>query len=148
MTWKDCTLNYNPTQRQNHHALTCDRVGPWHEVQRDGLHRLGQDGLQVPLRDLVQAVGGRRHVLIHAVQTRVHAGLLGLPGLQVASRAHLLAAFPSILRALHVLGVARQSGLKGGNTKQMSTEEVPAHTHTAVQRRSQKATLVTRPACT
>lgn len=82
--------------------LTCHRVWPRHQVERDGLHGLGQDALQVPLRDLVEAVGRRRHVLVHAVQTRVHAGLLRLPRLQVSSRSKVFAALPSVFGAFHV----------------------------------------------
>lgn len=116
------------SKRQKHFFLTCYWIWPWHKVKRNGLHWLGQDGLQVPLGDFVQAVGGGRHVLIHAVQAGVHAGLLGLPRLQVSSRSKFFTAFPSILGALHIFRVACQSSLKEEITNKVSNKEISLHT--------------------
>lgn len=54
-------------------GLTSHRVRAGHEVQGDGVGRVGGHALQVALRDFVEAVGGGGHVLIHPVQERVHA---------------------------------------------------------------------------
>jgi len=54
-------------------GLTSHRVRAGHEVQRDGVGRMGGHALQVSLRDFVEAVGGGSHVFIHPVQERVHA---------------------------------------------------------------------------
>lgn len=53
--------------------LTGHRVRAGHEVQRDGVGRVGGHALQVALRDFVEAVGRGRHVFIHSVQKGVHA---------------------------------------------------------------------------
>lgn len=87
--------------------LTSHRIGTGHEVQRDGVGRMGGHALQVALRDFVQAEGGGGHVFIHPVQERVHAWFLGLPQFQVPSGA--LAVFSA---SLHVLRIARQSSWK------------------------------------
>lgn len=54
-------------------GLTSHRVGAGHEVQRDGVGRVGGHALQVALWDFVEAVGGGGHVFIHPVEERVHA---------------------------------------------------------------------------
>lgn len=112
--------------------LTCYWIWPWHKVKRNRLHWLGQDRLQVPFGDLVQAVGWGRHVLIHAIQAGVHAGLLGLPGFQVSSRSKLFTALPSILCAFHIFWVACQSSLKEEITNKMTNKERIARIHAAI----------------
>lgn len=81
--------------------------------------RVGGVGrLQAPLWDLVQAVGGGSHVLIHAVQVRVCARtLLGLPQLQATPRA--LPVLPPT--PVSILRVAGQCGcqIKGSLDKYM-----------------------------
>lgn len=86
-------------------GLTSHRVGTGHEVQRDGVGRVGGHALQVALWDFVEAVGGGGHVFIHPVQERLHAWFLRMPLLQVSPGA--LAVFPA---SLHVLRVAGQCG--------------------------------------
>lgn len=97
----------NRRRKGSGRGLTSHRIGTGHEVQRDGVGWMGGHALQVALRDFVQAEGGGGHVLIHPVQEWVHAWFLGLPQLQVPSRA--LAVFAA---SLHVLRVARQSSWK------------------------------------
>lgn len=78
----------------------------------------GMGRLQAPLWDLVQAVGGGSHVLIHAVQERVCARtLLGLPQLQATPRA--LPVLPPT--PVSILRVAGQCGcqIKGSLDKYM-----------------------------
>lgn len=54
-------------------GLTGHRVRAGHEVQRDGVGRVGGHALQVAFRDFVEAVRGGGHVFVHPVQERVHA---------------------------------------------------------------------------
>ena len=60
-------------------------------------------GVQGPLGDLVEAVGGGGHVFVHAVQEGVSAGgLVALPQLEAAARA--VAVLPAALGVLRVAG--------------------------------------------
>lgn len=77
---------------------------------------VGGHALQAALGDLVEAVGGGGHVLVHPVQEGVHACFLGLPQLQVPAGA--LAVFAA---SLHVLRVAGQGGCDGKKTTPPST---------------------------
>lgn len=57
----------------NRKGLTSHRVRAGHEIQRDGVGRVGGHALQVSLRDFVETVGRGGHIFIHPVQERVHA---------------------------------------------------------------------------
>lgn len=48
-------------------GLTSHRVGAGHEVEGDGVGGAGRHALHAPLGDLVEAVGGGRHVLVQPV---------------------------------------------------------------------------------
>lgn len=86
-------------------GLTSHRVWAGHEVQRDGVGRVGGHAFQVALWDFVEAVGGGGHVFIQPVQKRVHAWFLGVPLLQVSP-----GAFAILAASLHVLRIAGQCG--------------------------------------
>lgn len=88
-------------------GLTSHGIGTGHEVQRDGVGRVGGHAFQAALRDFVEAVGGCGHVFIHPVQKRVHAWFLGLPEFEISPQA--LAIFPA---SLHVLRIAGKGGCK------------------------------------
>lgn len=54
-------------------TLTSHRVGPGHEVERDGMSRVRHRVLQAPLRDFIEAVRGGGHVFIHPIEEGVRA---------------------------------------------------------------------------
>lgn len=58
------------------------------------------------LRDLVEAIGGGGHVLVHTVQAGVQSGSVRVPELQAAS-SRAIAVFPA---PVHRLGVIGQGG--------------------------------------
>lgn len=79
--------------------LTSHGVGARHEVEGDGVGRVGGRVFQASLWDFVEAVRGGSHVLIHTVQEGVGAwSFLSLPQFEAASRA--LAMFPTPVRVL------------------------------------------------
>lgn len=70
------------------------------------------------LRDLVEAVGGGGHVLVHTVQAGVQSGSVRVPELQAAS-SRAIAMFPAPVHRLRVIG-------QGGWEKRQDEGEVCA----------------------